>query len=792
MTFDIALVLSLLGVAVVLFVVERPRADVVALMLLTALALTKLLEPLEALAGFSNPAVVTVWAVFILSGGLSKTGVANMLGQQVLRLAGGGEVRLLVLIMLVSGVLSAFMNNVGATALLLPVVMDLARRTGIPASKLLIPLSFSALLGGMLTLIGTPPNILIAETVKERGLADLGMFSFTPVGGAVLIAGIVYMALIGRHLLPSRDLEQEARAGGDVRGLFGLHKRLLVLRLPEDSVLEGRTLAECRIRPALGLTVIGILRGGRTRLAPAPNDLLQGGDQLLVEGRPSRLEELRDSPSLAIGRSEITLEAAVSGDMQLAAVRMTADSALVGKTLREVDFRRRFGGAVVLALQRESTQRESSQERPTLLHSQFDTEPLRSDDVLVLQASPEEIEELTSRADFEAATLEDSSIEELDSHLLRLGVPEDSFLVDKTLADSRIAEAFGLMVLGLERGQEHIARPGPDVVFQAGDALLVKGDPADLEIMRGLQALEVERRAEQSVDEVESAEVGLAVVAISPNSRLVRKSLRDLHFREKYGLSVLAIWRQGHVLRAGLGNEKLIFGDALLLHGQRDKLVVLAAEPDFLVLTEEVQAAPRTKKAPVALLVMGGVLAMTLSGFMPIYIAAVVGATAMILTGCLSIEEAYREIEWRAVFLIAGMLPLGTAMAKTGAALYVSDAVVALVGDAGPLAILGGLFVLAVLGAQVMPTPAVALLLAPIAIDTAIRLDVSPISLVMAVAIGASTSFISPVTHPANVLVMGPGGYRFIDYAKVGLPLALVTLLVVLFVLPLVWPLQAG
>ncbi len=780
MTFEIALVLGMLATAVALFVVERPRSDVVALMLLGGLAVTGLVEPVEALSGFSSPAVITVWAVFILSGGLSKTGVANLLGRQLLRVGGTSEVRLMVLIMLVSAVLSAFMNNVGATALLLPVVMDLARRTGIAASKLLIPLSFSSLLGGMLTLIGTPPNILISEAVSERGLGDLGMFAFTPLGGTVLLAGIVYMVLIGRHLLPERDLALDTPAGGDLRGLFGLHKRLLILGLPKDSELDGFTVAECRIQQALGLTVIGIVRGGRTRLAPAPNDLLQAGDQLLVEGRPVKLEELRHSPALKLAESELTVETTGLGNIHLAGVRVADQAELIGRTLRELDFRRSSGGAVVVAIRR----------RDKLLATRFDELALQGGDLLLLQASAAEIETLVSSSDFEPANAEETDASELDSLLMKLRVPQDSFLVDKTLVETRLGLAFGLMLLTLQRDGNVIQRPAPDEVFRAGDALVVKGDSRALRIMLGLQGLRLERRVEQSLDDLESEQVALAVVAIAPNARgIARRTLRQLHFREKYALSVLAIWRQGRVLRTGLASEKLVFGDALLLHGAREKLAVLAAEPDFLVLTEELQQAPRVDRAPWALLSMALVLAVTLSNWLPIYIAAILGATLMILTGCISIQEAYREIEWRAVFLIAGMLPLGIAMEKTGAALYVTEALVGAVGGFGPLAIVGGLFVLALAGAQIMPTPAVALLLAPIAMDTATRVGISPLSMVMAIAVGASSSFISPVTHPANVLVMGPGGYRFVDYVKVGLPLAIVTLLVVLVFLPIYWPL---
>ncbi|MCZ6506444.1 MAG: SLC13 family permease, partial [Acidobacteria bacterium] len=646
---------------------------------------------------------------------------------------------------------------------------------------LLIPLSFSSLLGGMMTLIGTPPNILIAEEVSRRGIGELRMFSFAPLGGAVLVAGIAYMILIGRHLLPSRDIAEASSPTGDMREIFGLHKRLLILRVPDDSPLDGRTVAESRIQSALGLVVIGIVRGGRTRLAPAPNDLLQAGDNLLVEGRVSRLEELRASPILSLGESELTLETASSADIGVAALSVMPASSLIGRSLRERGFRQRFGGAVVVGIRRAGE----------LLHSGFDILPLEAADLLLLQASADEVASLARGEDFETASAQEAA-DGLDRHLLRLRVPEGSFLVGKTLAESRIGESFGLMLLNLRRGREEIARPGPDEVFEAGDALIVKGDPEDLEVMRGLQTLRVERQVDQTVEDLESSDVGLVVATIAPTARLVSGSLRDLRFREKYGLNVLAIWRQGKVVRRDLATETLAFGDAILLHGPRERLSVLARERDFLVLSAEMQEARRHSRAPWAVLTMLGVLAITLAGWLPIYIAAVIGATVMILTGCLTITEAYREIEWRAVFLIAGMLPLGIAMEKTGAALLISESVVAVVGDIGPLAIVCGIFLLAVAGAQVMPTAAVALLLAPIAIDTAVQVGISPLSLVMAVAVGASTSFISPVTHPANVLVMGPGGYRFVDYVKVGVPLALVTLLVVLLVLPLVWPLSAG
>jgi di/tricarboxylate transporter len=234
---------------------------------------------------------------------------------------------------------------------------------------------------------------------------------------------------------------------------------------------------------------------------------------------------------------------------------------------------------------------------------------------------------------------------------------------------------------------------------------------------------------------------------------------------------------------------KIHLGDALLLYGPRDRLRMLGSEPDFLVLTEEAQVPAHQEKIPVALLVMALVLFPAIFGWLPIAISAVIGVALMILTRCLTMEEAYRYIEWKAVFLIAGMLPLGIAMEQTGAAQFLANGMIALIGNMGPIAVMAGFFLLAAMASQVMPNPAVAVLLAPIALSTASDLGISPYPLMMTVAVSASAAFLSPVGHAANVLVMGPGGYRFSDYIKVGLPLTIVTMVVVLLIMPMFWPL---
>ncbi len=369
-----------------------------------------------------------------------------------------------------------------------------------------------------------------------------------------------------------------------------------------------------------------------------------------------------------------------------------------------------------------------------------------------------------------------------------LRVPPGSTLIEKTLIESRLGDAFGLGVLGIIREGSTQLMPEADQQLLSGDLLLVKGRREDLQTLEGLLALELDQRAPTGVGDLESEKVGLVEVVLSPRTSLAGKTLREIHFREKYGLTVLAIWRGGRAYRSNLRDIALAFGDALLLHGTREKLRLLGTEPDFLVLTEEIQEAPRREKAPVAVVIMAGVLATVVLGWAEIAIAAVAGVVLMVLTDCLTMEEAYRAIEWKAIFLIAGMLPLGVAMERTGAASFIADGMVELVGAWGPLAVTAGLFILAALASQVMPNPAVAVLLAPVALNTALDLDVSPYPLMMAVAVSASAAFLSPVGHSANVLIMGPGGYRFADYTRVGLPLTLVVLAVVLLVLPLFWP----
>ncbi|HID86267.1 MAG TPA: SLC13 family permease [Anaerolineae bacterium] len=602
MTIEIALVLAILVGAIILFVTEWLRMDLVALLVLLILTLTGLVTPTQAFSGFSSPAVLTVGAIFVVSNGLLRTGVANAIGDRILRLAGTSEVWLIVTIMATVGLMSSVMNNIGATAVLLPVVISIARQTKISPSKLLIPLSTGSLLGGVATLIGTPPNILVADMMQQRGLVPFSFFDFTPLGLLGLGAGIAFMVLVGRHLLPDRPLEDKLvtlqALQRQIAELYQLRERLFEMRVLPHSPLVGKTIAESHFGQRLGLTILGIIRNREPKLAPSKEERLLADDLLLVEGKV--------------------------------------------------------------------------------------------EDVLDAQRA---------------------------------------------------------------------------------------------------QGVEVEREVPLDIQDLQSEEIGVVEAVLSPRSSLVGRTLAGINFRDRFGLTVLAIWREGRPRRTGLANLPLRFGDALLLQGPWDKIRLLQSDPDFVILGAREPERVRTKRAPLAVAILLLTLAPVVLGWLPIATAGLMGACLMVLLRCLTMEEAMESIDWPSILLIAGMLPLGTAMQMTGAARFLADLVVEAVGHQGPFALLTGLFIFTALLAEIMPNPAMAVLIVPIAIGAAQGTGINPRALLMAVTIAINRGSITPMSHPAHALVMGPGNYHFPDYFKVGLPLTLVIMVVTLLALPFFFPL---
>ena len=783
MTVDIALVLGILVVSLILFISEVIRMDVVALLVLGTLFIAQQIDVNQAFAGFSNTAVITVWAMFILSEGLTRTGIADIIGRQVMRIGGSREVTLIFVIMVTGAVLSAFMNNIGVAALMLPVVVEVARRTGVAASRLLMPLAYSTLLGGLMTLIGTPPNLLISESMVLGGHEPFGLFDFTPIGGAVMIIGVLFVVVGGRFLLPKRIDERDKHVSQrSLRSQYKLQERTFMMHVPTDSVLVGKTLAESRIGASTGLIILSMLRNGRSEPLPGRQTEIRGGDGLLVQGRIDQFRELRRWSDLVIERESSVLKSMVASKVVYASVVITAGSPLVSELIRHAAFRTRFDVAVV------GIMRKGRYRLTNLAYV-----PIRAGDQVLVQGEVESIAQLEKFSDFK--NIQIYTPEELHEtypttdRMFVVKVPKDSALAEETLKKSRIADVFDFRVLAVFRDGELKVMPRGDEVLLGRDLLLIEGQQSDLDVLRGMQELEIDTKIPGNLGSLESERLTLMDATLDPRTSLGGKTVGELNFRERYGIELAGIWREGTTIGTELADERLQIGDALLLLGPRDRLKLLSSDSDFLFLTPLGQEPPDTRRAPLAAFIMAAVIGSVMAGYAPISIAAVIGGTIMVLTGCLNMEQAYRSIDWRAIFLIAGMLPLGTAMQESGAATYLANQVMTMLGDAGPWPVIMGLYILTAMATMIIPTAALVVLMSPIVLSAMSDMGVQPETAMMAVAMAASASFTSPISHPANILVMGPGGYRFVDYLKVGVPLTIVVFITVMFLLPILWPL---
>ncbi len=789
---DIIIVLAIVLVAIILFVTEWVRYDGVALIVLLALAISGVIPMSRAIEGFANPAVVTIAAVLVLSGGLYRTGIANLLGAQVMRFAGASPVRLTAIMMLTAGFMSGVMNNIAATALLLPVVLDIARRLGMRPSRLLIPLAFASLLGGMTTLIGTGPNILLSTILERSGQGTFGLFSFTPVGTAALVLGVLYMILVGRHFLPDRRPKNDRSiAEVDLRDRYALEEAVFCLRIPKHSALNGRNLVQTQLGRVLGVNLLAVQRNGHLLWAPKPEFALRAEDTLVFEGSPGAMDDLRSWGQLeSQGEPEDLLKPMVKETATFAQVEIASNSIMAGSTVRDLNFRHRFQAQIVAIRRGKKTRHTSLQEIR-----------LQAGDTLLLLGRQEWLEQLPFADDFASITWVDLdvAIREYDLHrcLTQLEIPEGSGLHGRTLASTRLGYAFGLTVLEIQRSDEsnseNLFLPGASDLLRSGDRLIVQGGPESYAVFQALQSLQPhETDGPSMVTELESEEAGFAEVTLAPTSKnIVGRSLNEIFFRDSYGLTILAIWRGGETIQSDihLSETPLQFGDALLVYGRRKKIQLLGKDMRFLVLTAELSEVFRTRRAPIAAAIMLGVILSASFNLLPVYIAALLGALLMVFTGCLRGNEVYKLIEWRVVVLLGGMLALGLAMEESGAAELLAREVIGRAAEAGPRFLIGSLFLLCALAAQFVPTSAVAVLVAPIALSTALELDLSAQALLMVVAVGSSCAFLTPFGHPVNLLVMSVGGYKVTDYTRTGAPLFVLLLLLVVFFLPVVWPL---
>jgi di/tricarboxylate transporter len=562
-----------------------------------ALGVTHLLPPAAAFAGFGDPNVMTIAAVFVLSAGLERTGVAVRLARWLLRAVGGSEVALLAALMGLAGVLSGVMNVFGAIAMLLPVTIAVSREAGVGVGRLLMPLAIAGRLGGALTLIGKPSNLIANGMLVRSGAAPLALFSFFPVGAAMLVVGTAFMATMGRRLLPAPAGEAARTPAHRRRGLaetYQLAERLYRFRVPDGSPLVGQPIAETSLSRDFGIIVLALLRRRQWIQAPAPDERLVAGDVLVVEARAEDAERLREGNGVDI-------------------------------------------------------------------------------------------------------------------------VPEE----------------------------------------------------------RTTRAL------------LESEDIGLAEVVLAPRSDLIGKSLRELEFRQRYGLTVAAIWREGRPRRTWLADLPLEYGDALLVQGSRERIRFLRQDPNYISLDEP--PALRESRAPIAVGAVLILIALNTSEVLPLSLAALLAAGVVVIGGCVTTHEAFQSVDWPVVVVTGGLLPLGAVLQATGVAAEVAHAVVPLAG-AEPLAVLALVVLLAVALGHVVTSVPNTIIMMPVALAAAGAVGAPPAPFAIAVACATSVTLLTPISHPVSLMVMGPGGYRFGDYTRVGAPLAVLLTLTMLAVIAARWP----
>lgn len=605
--------LIILALTVVMFIIGKIRADIVALCALTALILLGILTPEEALAGFSSTVIIMMVGLFVVGGAILQTGLAKAVSQKIMKLAAGSDTRMFLLVVIVTSAIGAFVSNTGTVALMMPIVVSMAVQSGTQPARLLMPLAFASSMGGMLTLIGTPPNLVIQDALTAAGYEPLGFFSFFPVGVICIVTGIVVMLPLSKKFLYKKKGSGKHNSG------------------------RGKTL----------------------------DDLV----------------------------SEYNLSNA------LRRYRIKQHSAIAGKSVAELDLPGRYGLSI-LEIRNESSDR---------------------------------------------------------SGLIRN--------VTQSLAS-------------------------PESILTAGDIIYLTGDTAKMS-----QFASENRMEELDNNSIDFYDIGISEIVLMPTARIIGMPLRKSGFRERYSINVLGIKRNNDYIMNDLPQVKLQSGDVLLVQGKWSNIAQLDDdETDWVVLGQpEKQASQVTLdyKAPVAAIIMLLMIAAMVFEFIPIapVTAVMAAALLMVITGCFrNVETAYKTINWESIMLIAAMMPMSVALEKTGTSALISHSLVSSLGSMGPTVLLAGIYFTTSLLTMFISNTATAVLMAPIAMTSATEIGVSPYPFLFAVTLGASMCFASPFSTPPNALVMHAGEYTFSDYIKVGLPLQIIIGIVMVFALPLLFP----
>ena len=616
--------LIILALSAVFFVNGKLRSDLVALCALVLLIVFNILTPEEALSGFSNPIVIMMVGLFVVGGAIFKTGLAKMISSKILRLAGKSELKLFILIMMVTAFIGAFVSNTGTVALMLPIVVSMAASANISPGRFLMPLAFASSMGGMATLIGTPPNLVVDEVLSNAGFTDLSFFSFTPIGVICVLIGLVVLIPLSKFFLVKKEDGKDTKTttGHSPKELakkYQLSDNLYRIQIRPGSRIGGKKLQELNITQAYNLSILEIRR------------------QSSSQGRFLK----------------------------------TVDQSLAGP------------------------------------HTE-----LQENDILYVFGPFEKVNQFAKEQNLE-------------------------------LTDTHVSE----YVEGAE------------------------------------------------VEKLSVREIGIAEVLLMPDSKLINKAVKDSGFRDKYSVNILGIQRKGEYILNDIKDIKMHAGDILLIQGTWDSIARMSQkQSQWVVLGQPLEEASKVTldyKAPVAALIMVLMIAAMVFDFIPIppVAAVIIAGILMVLTGCFrNVEEAYKTINWERVVLIAAMLPMSLALEKTGASNLISEKLVSGLSDYGPLVLMAGIYFTTSLLTMFISNTATAVLVAPIALQSAIAINVSPYPFLLAVTVGASMCFASPFSTPPNALVMSAGKYTFMDYVKVGLPLQIVMGIVMVFILPLLFP----
>ena len=614
--------LIILLISAILFVSGKVRSDLVALCALLALLLCQILTPAEGLAGFSNTTVIMMIGLFIVGGGIFQTGLAKMIGSKVMTLAGNSELRLFLLVMIVTSAIGMFVSNTGTVALMLPIVVSMAAAAGSSPRRLLMPLAFASSMGGMMTLIGTPPNLIVSDTLQSAGFGALGFFSFLPVGLVTLLVGILYLLPATKMLTAKDKTKENKRDGKSLKDLvreYGITDNLFRVHIKsDDSQVIGKTVVDLNIYREYGINVLELRRStGQNRFVRTVNQQLASPDLIL-----------------------------------------------------------------------------------------------KQNDVLYLSGEPEQIER---------------------------------FAMDYTL---RL----------LDRHTDEIDSSSSNASMDFFD-------------------------------------IGVAEILIMPSSSMINRTIIEAGFRSKFAVNVLGIRRKQEYILNDLGEVKMHDGDVLLVQGAWKDIARMKNEStNWVVLGEPLDAASKVTldhKAPVAAVIMIAMIVMMVVEGIPVapVTSVLLAAVLMVITGCVrSVEAAYKTINWQTIVLFAAMLPMSTALEKTGVSEVISNGIVAGLGGSGPLLLLAGIYAATSVMTIFISNTVTAVLMAPIALQCAIQIGVSPVPFMFAVTVAASMCFASPFSTPPNALVMSAGQYTFMDYVKVGLPLQILMGVVMILVLPLLFP----